>query len=410
MADPQKPTAKDPDPLQPQAPNLPTTTQQNNPPGPGDKVAQVTWGSGQGPSVTVAHGLPVFDDHVQQALQLGIGPQTGASAQLQTVLGLGKTATSQQTMGIINTHALTAVRRVVPGCVAVLLGLVLLVGSHRFAHAGMPVTTKLMDPHMEITLRRLALPGDRQRADAIVADARRLVAKYADVADAERDGFAKFLPNLKLPQEHFTNDAYAHEAWSGTFDSNHPTSLIYNRTASGLHIVGVMYTASNLATEADLDGKVPMSVGTWHRHVNLCWAPKGTPILPAYFGAHPMFGFNGSIWTRDACDAEGGIFSPIEFGWMIHVWPNEPSQEAIWSIHGEDERHDMVGEHEHHGGMLAVASAGPLPIPLDHLPAAPVRSGDGARGASVFAQNCASCHGAAGRDGPDAPAHASRGL
>ena len=95
---------------------------------------------------------------------------------------------------------------------------------------------------------------------------------------------------------------------------------------------------------------------------------------------------------------------------MIHVWPNQPSQEAIWSIHGEDERHDMVGEHEHHGGMLAIAPAGPLPIPLDHLPAAPVPSGDPAHGASVFAQNCASCHGAAGRDGPDAPALASRGL
>jgi mono/diheme cytochrome c family protein len=300
--------------------------------------------------------------------------------------------------------------RLLVACAMAVFGAVLLIALQRHARAGMPVTSKLMDPHMEITLRRLPLPGDQQRADAVVADARRLVAKYADVADAERDGFAKFLPNLKLPQEHFTNAAYAHEAWSGTFDSNHPTSLIYNRTGSGLHIAGVMYTASNLATEADLDSKVPMSVGTWHRHVNLCWAPKGTPIQSAFFGAHPKFGFNGSIWTRDACDAEGGIFSPIEFGWMIHVWPNERTPDAIWSIHGEDARHDMVGEHEHHGGMVAVAPGDALPIPLDHLPAAPVPGGDPARGASVFAQNCASCHGAGGRDGPDAPALASRGL
>lgn len=275
----------------------------------------------------------------------------------------------------------------------------------------MPVTSKLMDPHMEITLRRLPLAGDRERADAIVADARLLVAKYANVADAERDGYAKFLPHLTLPQEHFTNAAYAREAWLGTFDSKHPTSLIYNRSPSGLRIAGVMYTASNMVTEAGLDQRVPMSIGTWHRHVNLCWAPPGALIGPAYFGDHPKFGFNGTIWKRDDCGAENGRFLAIAFGWMIHVWPNAPTQDAIWSIHGEDERHDMVGEHEHHGaGAAVVAADAPLPIPLDHLPAATVATGDAAHGASVFAQNCASCHGAGGRNGPDAPALASRGI
>ena len=274
----------------------------------------------------------------------------------------------------------------------------------------MPVTSKLMDAHMEITLRRLPEPGDRERADAIVADTRLLVAKYANVADAERDGFAKFLPNIKLPQEHFTNAAYAREAWFGTFNSAHPTSLIYARTPAGLHIVGVMYTASNMVSEADLDRRVPMSIGTWHRHVNFCWAPAGTPLREAYFGAHPKFGFEGSIATRDACDSENGNFSPIEFGWMIHVWPNAPTESAIWSIHGDDDGHDMVGAHMHHGGAPAGTASTGLPIPLDHLPAVAVDSGDAAHGATVFAQNCASCHGASGRAGPDAPQLAGQGL
>jgi mono/diheme cytochrome c family protein len=295
------------------------------------------------------------------------------------------------------------------------LSLLFLGVSHRIAHAGMPVTSKLMDPHMEITLRRLPESGDRERADAIVADAKQLVAKYANVADAERDGYTKFLPNIELPQEHFTNAAFAAEAWAGTFDAKHPTSLIYTRDATGLHIAGVMYTASNMVSEADLDRRVPMSIGTWHRHVNLCRAPVGTAMRDAYFGEHPKFGLKGSIWTRDACDEANGSFSPIEFGWMIHVWPSGATQAAIWSIHGDDSAHDMVGEHEHHGAMgdaggTALVAAGTLPIPLDHLPAVAVASGDAKHGAAVFAQSGASCHGAAGRAGPDAPQLAAQGL
>jgi len=301
-------------------------------------------------------------------------------------------------------------RRILLGCTVAFVGFVLVIAIHRHARAGAPVTSKLMDAHMEITLRRLPAPGDQERADAIVAAARRLVAKYADVADAERDGFKKFLPNIELPQEHFTNAAYAREAWRGTFDPDHPTSLIYKRTASGLQIVGVMYTASNLASEADLDAKIPMSVGTWHRHVNFCLAPLEALGSGAYLGRHPKFGPSGTIFTRDACDAEHGTFLPVVFGWMIHVWPNAPTNDAIWSIHGQDDPHDMVGEHDHHGGMVAIAPDSALPIPLDHLPAAPIAAGNPARGASVFAQNCASCHGAAGRNGPDAPELAARGI
>jgi len=295
----------------------------------------------------------------------------------------------------------------------VVLGLGFLVVLHRHARAGMPIASKLMDAHMEITLRRLPKPGDPERADIIVAAAKRLVTKYADVADAERDGYTKFLPNIELPQEHFTKGEFAREAWRGTFDPDYPTSLIYNRDASGLHIVGVMYTASNFATEADLDAKIPMSIGTWHRHVNFCIAPPGTPWAQAYLGDHPRFGFNGSIGTRDECGAAKGNFVPIVFGWMIHVWPNAATPAGIWSIHGEDEKNDMVGEHEHHHMMMggaSVAPTDPLPIPLDHLPAISIASGDPNHGASVFSQNCAICHGAGGHNGPDAPALVARGL
>ena len=72
--------------------------------------------------------------------------------------------------------------------------------------------------HMEMTLRAAEQPGDRARADAILAAARSVMAKYPTVADAERAGFTKFLPNIPLPIEHYTNRGYALEAWFGHFD------------------------------------------------------------------------------------------------------------------------------------------------------------------------------------------------
>jgi mono/diheme cytochrome c family protein len=46
------------------------------------------------------------------------------------------------------------------------------------------------------------------------------------------------------------------------------------------------------------------------------------------------------------------------------------------------------------------AAAANLPIPLAKLPSIPVAVGDVAAGATVFAANCANCHGAGGVDGP----------
>jgi hypothetical protein len=44
------------------------------------------------------------------------------------------------------------------------------------------------------------------------------------------------------------------------------------------------------------------------------------------------FGLNGSIATKDACEAAGGKFVPQVFGWMVHVYPFEKTQADIWSV------------------------------------------------------------------------------
>ncbi len=201
------------------------------------------------------------------------------------------------------------------------------------------VPTVRNEPHMEMTLPVAEHPGDAARADAILAAARKVMAEYPTVEAAEAAGFAKFLPRIPLPIEHYTNRTYALEAWMGHFDPSHPTSLIFERTGNALQLVGVMYTASNSVDRDDLNARVPLSFGTWHRHIDFCKAPPGTP-MSEWLGPNARFGLEGSIVTRDACTAAGGSFKPVVFGWMVHVWPNEKSRAAIWAVdrHGSMSR------------------------------------------------------------------------
>jgi hypothetical protein len=191
--------------------------------------------------------------------------------------------------------------------------------------------------HMQMTIRQAQEPGDRARADAIVAAAKRVMAEYPTVDAAEAAGFSKFLPNIPLPIEHYTSRKYALEAWFGHFEPMHPTSLIFQRLGSTLKLVGVMYTASNASDRGELDRRVPLSFGIWHRHVDFCRPPKGTPISQL-LASNARFGLEGSIQTADACTQAGGTFVPLVFGWMVHVWPNEKTDEAIWAV---DAHHSM---------------------------------------------------------------------
>jgi len=284
-----------------------------------------------------------------------------------------------------------------PGYVLAALLVIAGVGAaaHRPVAADVPVTR---DEHMAMTLAAPERPGDGARGAAILAAARAVVERYRSSADAERDGYVKFLPNVPLPVEHFTNYRNAFAAAIGPFDPSRPTSVIYRRTARGLVAEGVMYTAPNRFDATQLDARVPLSYATWHRHVNLCWAPAGSTH-------DARFGFGGTIDTRAACDAAGGRFAPLAFNWMVHVWPLETVRAKIWAVDG-----DAEGSMHHHHGNGMVADQGALPIPLDRLPVVAVAAGDAAHGAAVFVANCASCHGAGGANGPDAPRLAGSGL
>jgi hypothetical protein len=185
-----------------------------------------------------------------------------------------------------------------------------------------PVPSMKMGNHMQMSLKGKPQPGDEQRARGIVAAAREVLAHYADVNAALRDGYRPFHPTGRMGEEvHYTNYRFALREQQQV-DYRQPGSILYRRTPAGMKAVGVMYTAPRDSTPEQLDRIAPLSVAIWHRHVDFCAGPRNLPFNEQ-FGAGARFGPQGSIQTEDACIAAHGLWIPVVFGWMTHVYPNE---------------------------------------------------------------------------------------
>jgi hypothetical protein len=184
-----------------------------------------------------------------------------------------------------------------------------------------------MGLHMKMTAPRPRNADDERRAAAIAQAARTAIAKYRDYRVAVADGFIQFAANFKLPMYHFTNYDYARQAQS-TFDPARPTSLLYKPlTGGGFELVGAMYTAPRRFDEQQLDERVPLSVTAWHQHVDICLPAKSAYATTDW----QKFGFHGSIATASDCQAGGGTFYPVLFGWMVHVYPFEQDPAKVWA-------------------------------------------------------------------------------
>jgi hypothetical protein len=185
--------------------------------------------------------------------------------------------------------------------------------------------------HMRMTAPRPQNPEDAARAKEIADQLRASIAKYKDFHVALADGYKIFLPNLPQPEYHFTNYMNGFlEAFK--FDPARPTSLLYKKTSTGYELVGAMYTMPKRATEDQLNERVPLSVASWHLHTNLCMPPANQRRNADW----TKFGLRGSIATQEACNAAGGRFHPVIFGWMVHVYPYEDSTEKIFAMHHHD--------------------------------------------------------------------------
>ncbi|HUL13927.1 MAG TPA: hypothetical protein VLU73_17400 [Methylococcaceae bacterium] len=187
-------------------------------------------------------------------------------------------------------------------------------------------TSMAGNPHMRYTEPRTPTPDDLARADHLIEELRPALEKYRDYRVALQDGYRQFLPNVQQPIYHFTN---RREGFLGIFSFNptKPTTLLYKKTTEGFDLVGAMYTAPRQATDEELDRRVPLSVATWHAHVNICAAPKAQRAT----ADRTKFGIKGSIATKAACNEAGGTFYPQLFGWMVHVHPFEQTREKIWA-------------------------------------------------------------------------------
>ena len=181
-------------------------------------------------------------------------------------------------------------------------------------------------PHMKWTTLRPANADDSRRADQIVQVLRQALAKYKDYRVAMEDGFAPLHPERKPKHYHFANKQLRFVA-KVRFDPSEPTALLYKKTGDGYELEGAMYTAPRGMSEDQLNERVPLSVGQWHAHVNLCFWPDGSGRRMT----RKQFGFKGTIATEPECQQAGGKFVPQAGGWMIHVYPFEETPEKIWT-------------------------------------------------------------------------------
>jgi hypothetical protein len=179
--------------------------------------------------------------------------------------------------------------------------------------------------HMQMSLKAEAAPGDAERADDILKAAAAVLVQYRNVKAAVHDGYKPFFPSGIIGEEiHYTNYRYRRKEQQ-QIDYSKPSSILYKRTADGLKAIGVMFTAPTDATPQQLDAIAPLSVATWHRHVDFCGGPKSLP-KNEQFGPKARFGPQGSIHTEEECTAAHGLWIPVVLEWMTHVYPNESPQ------------------------------------------------------------------------------------
>jgi hypothetical protein len=207
------------------------------------------------------------------------------------------------------------------------------------------------DAHMRMTVLMPPERGDIDRAQYVVESCRRALIPFRNYRVAMAEGFRIFLPQIPQPVYHFTDYRASGEEYRGNLDLAHPGSVLYVKDGEDYALVGAMYSAPPDYTPDQLNDFIPLSVARWHQHVNIC-LPEGITLndlmmgevgagrsgmagmLPV--GAEPdaeainlragvladgRFGFEGKIKDRAACEAAGGNFIPLAFGWMVHVYP-----------------------------------------------------------------------------------------
>ncbi len=163
-----------------------------------------------------------------------------------------------------------------------------------------PVPSMMMGNHMQMSQKGKAEPGDEERAQHIIVAARGVLVRYADVNTALAGGYKPFHPTGRMGEEvHYTNYR------NGRFAKQHvnyeqPTSILYKRMPEGMKAMGVMYTAPQDATADELNTVVPLSIASWHRHVDFCGGPRSLSIAE-------QFGPTRAVWNAREYSHRSGV-------------------------------------------------------------------------------------------------------
>jgi hypothetical protein len=170
---------------------------------------------------------------------------------------------------------------------------------------------------MKMTPYRPIVSSDMARMNAIIQNAHVCFDRYKDYHLALHDGYQIFAPGVPQDIYHFASPQNFSEAQT-TFDLAHPSALLYKKVGDGYQFVGVMYSAPASATEDQLNQRVPLSLATWHLHVNFC-LPAGDNTGQTLFHTNSLFGLTGTISTQAQCSKLGGTFYASMYGWMVHI-------------------------------------------------------------------------------------------
>lgn len=175
--------------------------------------------------------------------------------------------------------------------------------------------------HTQMSQARTSVSPDRAaHLDRLIAYLRTTLPKYRSLDLAEAEGYRPEGPEVPVGAlKHFVNYANLRANWQH-LDPDKPMALLYRRTTTGFTLAGVMFTAPIASSMDELDKRIPLEYGHWHSHRNVCQPKFAAPLTR---DQAREFGFSGSINTKEACDAAGGVFFDNVFGWMVHVYPFE---------------------------------------------------------------------------------------
>lgn len=178
--------------------------------------------------------------------------------------------------------------------------------------------------HTKLAPECANLPPDlRAHAERLIATLRQVLPKYRDQDVARRAGFAPEGEDVPVGAlKHWINPANVRVGWKH-LDPERPMALLYRNTGKGYELAGAMFTAPYASSVVELNRRVPLALGHWHAHRNICQPRPDVVLTDA--AQRKRFGFSGSIATRADCERAGGAFLDNVYGWMVHVYPFEPT-------------------------------------------------------------------------------------